>query len=217
MTRLAGQRPTAEMGNVLSDEKKQQVLALGRLGWPLRRIEEATGVRRETSSRYLRAAGVAVRPPRQWGHAKAAKEVITDPGQDADSNPAKEPIPDLGGTAWRPPGRSPPSARGGEFSATPRATVHAERLRSYAAISRRLSDTRRSSRDADADHSGTSRELAAEGLLHCVEDLPNSVGRVRGLPCAGDGVLRKLGLTPRSPYPLLKHQESIHDPGEFGV
>ena len=27
------------MANVLGDEKKQQVLALGRLGWPLRRIE----------------------------------------------------------------------------------------------------------------------------------------------------------------------------------
>ena len=52
------------MGNVLSDEKKQQVLALGRLGWPLRRIEAKKGVRRETSSVYLRAAGIAVRPPR---------------------------------------------------------------------------------------------------------------------------------------------------------
>ncbi len=68
------------MGNVLSDEKKQQILALGRLGWPLRRIEEETGVRRETSSRYLRAAGIAIRPAGQWGHAKAAKEVISDLG-----------------------------------------------------------------------------------------------------------------------------------------
>ncbi|MCB9610795.1 MAG: hypothetical protein H6716_29695, partial [Polyangiaceae bacterium] len=50
--------------NVLSDEKKQQVLALGRLGWTLRRIELETGVRRETASGYLKAAGVAVRPPR---------------------------------------------------------------------------------------------------------------------------------------------------------
>jgi len=48
------------MGNVLSDERKQQVLALGRLRWPLRRIEEATGVRRETASGYLKAAGIAV-------------------------------------------------------------------------------------------------------------------------------------------------------------
>ena len=49
------------MGNVLSTEKRQQVLALGRLGWSLRRIEEATSVRRETASAYLRAAGVTVR------------------------------------------------------------------------------------------------------------------------------------------------------------
>jgi hypothetical protein len=30
-----------------------------RLGWSLRRIEETTGVRRETASRYLVAAGIA--------------------------------------------------------------------------------------------------------------------------------------------------------------
>ena len=41
--------------------KQQQVVALGRLGWSLRRIEAATGVRRETVSGYLKAAGVAVR------------------------------------------------------------------------------------------------------------------------------------------------------------
>src|SRR5436190_7295485 len=51
------------MANVLSAEKRQQVIALGRLGWSLRRIEEATGVRRETASSYLKEAGVAVRPP----------------------------------------------------------------------------------------------------------------------------------------------------------
>jgi hypothetical protein len=28
--------------NVLNEEKKQQVLALGRLGWPLRQIQKAT-------------------------------------------------------------------------------------------------------------------------------------------------------------------------------
>jgi hypothetical protein len=31
------------MSNVLSEENKQQVIALGKLGWPLRRIEQATG------------------------------------------------------------------------------------------------------------------------------------------------------------------------------
>ena len=49
------------MSNVLDETKQQQVLALGRLGWSLRRIEAATGVRRETISGYLKAAGVAVR------------------------------------------------------------------------------------------------------------------------------------------------------------
>lgn len=85
------------MGNVLSDEKKQQVLALGRLGWSLRRIEEATGVRRETSSLYLRAAGIAVRPARRWGHgSNPAKEAITDSGS---PNPAKETSTDPAATA----------------------------------------------------------------------------------------------------------------------
>ena len=41
------------MGNVLDPSKQQQVLALGRLGWPLRRIEQETGVRRETGERAI--------------------------------------------------------------------------------------------------------------------------------------------------------------------
>ena len=77
------------MANVLSAEKRQQVIALGRLGWSLRRIEEATGVRRETASVYLRAAGVVVRPPGRWGQPpKPAIEVSTDSGAGPASNPA---------------------------------------------------------------------------------------------------------------------------------
>ncbi|HUS29612.1 MAG TPA: IS21 family transposase [Kofleriaceae bacterium] len=68
------------MANVLSDEKRQQVEALGRLGWTLRRIQRETGVRRETASDYLRAAGIAIRsrggaPPKP----ATSAEVITDP------------------------------------------------------------------------------------------------------------------------------------------
>ena len=48
------------MSNVLDEEKRQQILALGRLGWSPRRIERATGVRRETASGYLKAAGLVV-------------------------------------------------------------------------------------------------------------------------------------------------------------
>jgi len=47
------------MANVLTEEKKQQVLALGRLGWSLRQIQRATRIRRETASQYLKAAGIA--------------------------------------------------------------------------------------------------------------------------------------------------------------
>jgi transposase len=68
------------MGNVLSREKREQVIALGRLGWPLRRIEEATGVRRETAGDYLRSAGIVVRSPGTWGPkslSKAATLVTT--------------------------------------------------------------------------------------------------------------------------------------------
>src|SRR6184192_2144480 len=78
------------MSNVLNESKKQQVIALGRLGWPLRRIEQETGVRRETVGAYLKAAGIAVRPAGGWGRrgpAKPANGVITD---SADSKPAIE-------------------------------------------------------------------------------------------------------------------------------
>src|SRR5881296_777141 len=68
------------MANLLSDAKKQQVIALGQLGWTLRRIQAATGVRRETAGAYLKAAGLAVRPAGRWGHPpKPAIEVSTDP------------------------------------------------------------------------------------------------------------------------------------------
>jgi transposase len=77
------------MSNVLSDDKRQQIIALGRLGWSLRRIEQATGVRRETASVYLKAAGIAVRPPGRWGRAaKPAIEVTTDSEPANEHNPA---------------------------------------------------------------------------------------------------------------------------------
>jgi hypothetical protein len=85
------------MSNVLSEEKKQQVIALGRLGWPLRRIEQATGVRRETAGTYLKAAGIAVRSPGGWGRgapAKPANEVTTGSGE---AKPANEVTIDCGG------------------------------------------------------------------------------------------------------------------------
>ena len=71
------------MSNVLAEDKRQQVLALGRLGWSLRRIERATGVRRETASGYLKTAGVVVRgrgrPGARPANPAISSEVSTDP------------------------------------------------------------------------------------------------------------------------------------------
>jgi transposase len=89
------------MSNVLSEEKKQQVIALGKLGWSLRRIEEATGVRRETASAYLRTAGVAVCLP-GWGRRAPAKPAI-QATPDPESKPAIEVTPDLNAAFSRKP------------------------------------------------------------------------------------------------------------------
>ena len=97
------------MSNVLSDDKRHQIIALGRLGWSLRRIEQATGVRRETASAYIKAAGISVRRPGKRGpEAKPAIEVFTDsgpgktvnpPANEAEvSKPAIEVFTDSGGT-----------------------------------------------------------------------------------------------------------------------
>jgi transposase len=78
------------MSNVLSEEKKQQVIALGRLGWSLRKIQKAIGVHRTTAADYLRAAGINLRPPGAWGKSPPAKptnEVTPDPGS---AQPATE-------------------------------------------------------------------------------------------------------------------------------
>jgi transposase len=81
------------MSNVLSEDKKHQVIALGRLGWSLRRIEETTGVRRETASEYLKAAGIPVRGrggrPRLW---PPPPKPATTPEVSTDSGAAKPAI-----------------------------------------------------------------------------------------------------------------------------
>src|SRR5713101_3943064 len=80
------------MGNVLERAKQEQVIALGRLGWSLRRIEVATGVRRETAGGYLRSAGIALRTPGGWGRKAPAKAATSVTTVSASSNPANEVI-----------------------------------------------------------------------------------------------------------------------------
>jgi transposase len=81
------------MGNVLDDQKQHDVRALGRLGWTLSRIAEATGVHRVTAGEYLRAAGIPVRGrgrPREG----TAKPTITAPvvSTDLPAKPAISPV-----------------------------------------------------------------------------------------------------------------------------
>ncbi len=99
------------MGNVLSETKRQQVIALGRLGWSLRRIEQETGVRRETAGGYLKAAGIAVGRPGGWkrnarGKTGHAGDHRLQPGNlfpqlptECVSKPAMEVTTDLGPSA----------------------------------------------------------------------------------------------------------------------
>jgi hypothetical protein len=95
-----GKLSSVLVSNVLSEEQKQQVIALGRLGWSLRRIQKETGIRRETISAYLKEAGVALRPPR--GHRIRAKPASQSSAVTPDSTPPKpasgaEVTPDSGG------------------------------------------------------------------------------------------------------------------------
>jgi transposase len=100
------------VSNVLSEEKKKQVIALGHLGWSLRRIQRETGIRRETAATYLKAAGIAIQPPGRPERQPAAKpaiEVTTDPEP---PKPAITVITDSEATSSadvgdRPPSRSP--------------------------------------------------------------------------------------------------------------
>jgi len=126
------------VSNVLNEEKKQQILALGRLGWSLRRIQRATGIRRETISAYLKEAEIVLRLPRgRLVCAKPASGVTTDlaaPGpasevcSDADSSkPANEVTTDFGAelSAHAETDTEPPSGRGPSASAC---QVHREAI-----------------------------------------------------------------------------------------
>jgi transposase len=79
------------MSNVLDHTTQQQILALGRLGWTLSRIQETTGVRRETISGYLKAAGIPVRG-RGRPSESTAKPAISPPEASTDPGGSKPAI-----------------------------------------------------------------------------------------------------------------------------
>ena len=97
------------MSHVLSREKREQVIALGRLGWSLRRIEQTTGVRRETAGDYLRVAGIALRRPGGLGRHSPSKAAI-DPITDSDGMDSKPAIEVITGFLGKKPGCGPASS-----------------------------------------------------------------------------------------------------------
>jgi len=76
------------MSNVLDDKKQQQICALGRLGWTLSRIQEATGIRRETVSGYLKVAGIPVRGRGRPSEATAKPAISAEVSTDLPAKPA---------------------------------------------------------------------------------------------------------------------------------
>ena len=98
------------MSNVLNGEKQQQVIALGRLGWSLRRIERRTGVRRETVGAYLKAAGIAVRGRGRWGSKAASTSGTEPPSGSSAPKPANEVTTDSGGQTPENPQPHPSNA-----------------------------------------------------------------------------------------------------------
>jgi transposase len=79
------------MSNVLEQQKQQEILALGRLGWTLTRIGRATGVHRVTVGEYLRAAGMPIRRRGRPGEAAAKPTISGEVSTDPDSKPAISP------------------------------------------------------------------------------------------------------------------------------
>ena len=72
------------MSNVLSESKQQQILALGRLTWSFRRIEQATAVRRETASAYWSWRACRWRIPNcAVKHPETARVAVSHPNPNA--------------------------------------------------------------------------------------------------------------------------------------
>jgi transposase len=75
----------------LDDHEQARICALGRLGWTLLRIQQATGVRRETVSGYLKAAGIPVRRRGRPSEGKSKPAITGAVSTDSPPKPAISP------------------------------------------------------------------------------------------------------------------------------
>ena len=67
--------PLWRCGNVLNAENREPGVALSRLGWRLRRLEEATVVHRDTAAAYLPLGGIAIWWPGSRGNKSLSRTV----------------------------------------------------------------------------------------------------------------------------------------------
>jgi hypothetical protein len=108
----------------LDDDKQQQIRALGRLGWTLSRIQEPTGIRRETISGYLKAAGIAVRSRERPSESNPQKAPRATCSPLQPSAPTSAPV-----CSWR--RRIQRARRLGRNAETPRLCALSPRLREH--------------------------------------------------------------------------------------
>ena len=196
------------MANVLSEDKKQQVIALGRLGWSLRRIERATGVRRETASAYLKAAGIEVRPPGRWGRQKASKPAVPVASNVTVSKPAIEVTTDFGA-------EKPASAASPDFhpqSSTPDSTSKTNPAKPANQVT---TDSERPTRSPAASASEPYRELIELALARgrnavaIWQDLVSEHGFTSGYQSVRRFVRRLRGARTPEAHPVI-----VTEPGQ---
>src|SRR5258708_5837572 len=112
------------MSNVLDNDTQQQIPALVRLGWTLSRIQEATGIPRETVSGYLKAAGIAVRSRGRPSESKAKPAISGEVSTDLGANPAIT----SAGVSTDPATRPPPGRAQSASTCEPYREIIAEAL-----------------------------------------------------------------------------------------
>jgi len=188
------------VSNVLNEQTKQQLIALGRLGWSLRRIQKTTGVRRETVAAYLREAGICVRPPGWRGRAPTPENVGVLPAK-----PAIEVTTDIGAelsaSTESDEGTEPPSA-----DATAEDGAEPTSAKPAIAVTTDPASARRSSASVcapfrDAIEAGLSRGRNAMAIW---QDLVDGCGFSGGYQSVKRFVRKLVGGTPKQACAVIE-------------
>src|SRR6476469_2502859 len=163
------------MSNDLDDDTQQQIRALGRLGWTLSRIEEATGIRRETISGYLKAAGIVVRSRGRPGEAKPKPALSEEVSTDSDGpTPATRAKVSTDSASVPRPGRAPSASA---------CEPHRERIIEALARGRNAMAIWQ---DLVDDHGFTARYASVRRFVRSLRGTPTAEARVVITTAAGE-------------------------------